>query len=199
MGLPGSGKGTQAELLKEKGFVQVSTGDIIRDAFKSKDRIVKQYEEKVANGGFLPDEIIFQLVNQAISKLPKDIPGFILDGAVRTLPQAEFIRKHDFIETVIFFELTEDIAYQRLSIRRVCPVCKKIYTSTETVCEKCGTELVKREDDSHESIHNRFEIYKEKTEPILEYLKDNFEFIKIDANPSVEEIHKEVLNALNLK
>lgn len=199
MGLPGSGKGTQAEILEEKGFVQISTGDIIRDAFKANDRIVKQYEEKVSNGGFLPDEIIFQLINQAISKLPKDINGYILDGAIRTLPQAEFAKKYELIDTVIFFELTEETAYERLSKRRVCPECRKIYTSNETICPKCNVQLIKRDDDSHEAIHNRFQIYKEKTKPILEYLKENFNFITLDANPSIEAISKEVHDALNLE
>ena len=199
MGLPGAGKGTQAELLEKRGFVQISTGDIIREAFKVNDRIVKPYEEKVSNGGFLPDEIIFQLVNQAISKLPKDIPGYILDGAIRTLPQAEFAKKHGFIDTVIFFDLTENTAYERLSKRMVCPRCKRIYSDKDFHCDRCNMDLVKREDDSHESIHNRFQIYKEKTEPILDYLKENFEFFSLDANPSIEEISKEVLDALDLE
>lgn len=198
MGLPGSGKGTQAELLKERGFMQISTGDIIREAFKANDRVVKQYQEKVEKGGFLPDEIIFQLINQAISKLPKDTYGFILDGAIRTLAQAEFAKKYELVDTIIFFDVTEDTAYERLSTRRVCPACKRIYTDKENICKFCEEKLAKREDDSHESIHNRFEVYKEKTEPTLEYLKSNFNFKKIDANRSVEDIHKDVLDFISI-
>jgi adenylate kinase len=199
MGLPGAGKGTQAELLSKKGFIQISTGDIIREALKSHDRIVKPYEEKMASGGLLPNEIIFQLINQTISKLPKDIPGYILDGAIRTLPQAEFARKYNFVDTVVFFMLSEDTAHKRLSTRKICPKCQGIYKDKDTLCEKCSEKLIIREDDNHEAIHNRFEVYKEKTEPILKYLKENFEFYSIDANPSVEEIHREVLDVLKLE
>ncbi|NCN51897.1 nucleoside monophosphate kinase [archaeon] len=198
MGLPGAGKGTQAELLEKFGFKQISTGDIIREAFKNHDKIIQPYEESINNGGFLPDEIIFQLIEKALSKFSEGTKGYILDGAVRTLPQAEYVKEHNLIDTVLFFELTEDTAYERLSSRMVCPNCKKIYSNKTTHCEKCNVDLIKRHDDSHEAIHNRFQIYKEKTEPVMPFLKENFEFIVLDANPSVEEIHKEVLKALEL-
>jgi len=197
MGLPGAGKGTQAELLKEQGFVQISTGDIIRAAIKSHDKIIEPYEETINAGGFLPDEIIFELEEKAVNELPEETPGYILDGAVRTLPQAEFAKEKGLVDEVVFFDLQEETATNRLSIRTVCPNCKKTF-GNETICPDCKTELIKRKDDSAETIHRRFVEYNEKTAPVLDFLKENFEFKIIDANSSVDKIHKSTVEALGL-
>jgi len=198
MGLPGAGKGTQAELLKEQGFVQISTGDIIRAAIKSHDKIIEPYEETINAGGFLPDEIIFELEEKAVNELPEETPGYILDGAVRTLPQAEFAKEKGLVDEVVFFDLQEETATNRLSIRTVCPNCKKTF-GNETICPDCKTELIKRKDDSAETIHRRFVEYNEKTAPVLDFLKENFEFKIIDANSSVDKIHKSTVEALGLQ
>lgn len=196
LGLPGAGKGTQAELLEKYKIHQISTGDVIRHS--TDERIIEYREEGYKKGEFLSDDLIFEIIKKAIADLPKDTEGYILDGAVRTLPQAEYVKEQKLIDEVIFFDLTEKTAEERLCTRQICPKCSAIYNSRSQICEKCKIELVKRKDDSEYVIHNRFKIYKEKTEPVISFLKENFKFTVVDANPSVEEIHKSTLEALGL-
>ena len=135
---------------------------------------------------------------KAVNELPEETPGYILDGAVRTLPQAEFAKEKGLVDEVVFFDLQEETATNRLSIRTVCPNCKKTF-GNETICPDCKTELIKRKDDSDETIHRRFVEYNEKTAPVLDFLKENFEFKIIDANSSVDKIHKSTVEALGLQ
>lgn len=169
--MPGAGKGTQAELLVEKGFIHISTGEVIRKALKNNDKILEPYKEFIAQGGLIPDEIIFELIQKEVEGKEK----YILDGAVRTLPQAEFVKDKKLIEEVIFFSLSEEVAEKRLLDRNEG-----------------------REDDNKETIHRRFKEYEQKTKPILDFLRENFEFHEIDANPSIEEINKKVIEVLKL-
>ncbi len=172
LGMPGSGKGTQAKLLAEKGFKHISTGDVIREAIKSNNPEIEKYKEYMAQGGLLPDEVIFDLIEKNVSGEDK----YILDGAVRTLPQAQFAKEKSLVDTVIFFTLNPEVAHKRLSDRNEG-----------------------REDDRKEIITKRFREYEEKTKPIINFLKENFEFHEIDANPTIEEIHKKVLEILKLE
>lgn len=169
--MPGSGKGTQAKLLEEKDFKHISTGDVIRKAIKNNNPEVEQYKEYMVQGGLLPDKIIFNLIENEV----RDVDNYVLDGAVRTLPQAKFAKEKKLIDTVIFFKLSPEIAQQRLLDRNEG-----------------------REDDRKEIIQRRFKEYEEKTKPILKYLKENFNFYEIDASPKPEEIHKKVVEVLKL-
>jgi adenylate kinase len=171
LGMPGAGKGTQAELLIEKGFVHISTGEVIRKALKNNDKILEPYKEFIAQGGLIPDKIIFELIEKEVEGKEK----YVLDGAVRTLPQAEFVKEKKLIEGVLFFTLNEETAEKRLLERNEG-----------------------REDDNKETIHRRFKEYENKTKPILDFLIENFEFHEIDANPTIEEINKKVLEILKI-
>lgn len=173
MGSPGAGKGTQAKLLEQFNIKHISTGDVIR---ASTDPEVVQYrEEGYKRGDLLSDDIIFKILKQEVSSLNESAKGYVLDGAVRTLKQAEYAKSHDLIDTVIFFSLTKEQAAQRLLERNEG-----------------------RSDDNPESIKHRFVEYEEKTKPVLDMLKNNFEFHKIDASPTIEEIHEEVVKKLRL-
>ncbi len=174
IGPPGSGKGTQAKLLGNYGIKQISTGDLIR---ASKDpKIVKYRNEDYNEGKLLPDDLIFGLIKDEISKLPKNSPGYILDGAVRTVPQAEYAHKNGLVKTVLYLNLNEKNATRRILSR--------------------GEG---RSDDNTESVKKRFAEYKAKTEPELPYLKKNFDFYEVDASKTIEEVNKEVLKILKLK
>lgn len=174
IGYPGAGKGTQAKLLEKYKLYQISTGDVIRN---SKDpRIIHYKQEGYKKGELLSDELIFEIIQQEISALPKSAKGYLLDGAVRTLPQAQYVKEHSLIEKVIYFELSKETATKRLLNRNEG-----------------------RTDDNPKSIENRFEEFNKKTAPILPYLKNHFQFYKINAEPTIEEINKEVLNVLDLK
>lgn len=176
IGMPGSGKGTQAKLLKQFGFAHISTGDIIRKAFKKKDPLVKKFKASIEKGNYLPDKLIFKLLQKYI---PKN-KSYILDGAIRTKPQTKFSLK--IIDEVIFFKLPKDIAIKRIEKRR-------------------KTSKEKRKDDSPETAKKRFEVYFQKTQPVLEILKKKCKknFHVIDASKSIKEIHKDVLRVLGLR
>jgi len=177
IGVPGAGKGTQAQLLEKYGFKHISTGDIIREAFKNKDPLLINYQEQYNKGILLSDELIFKLIENTI-KTSKS-KGYVLDGAVRTIPQAKFVVNKDLVEEVFYFSLSKDMAIKRLISRMEI------------------SEL-KRSDDNIETFENRFKVYQKQTSPVIDYLKTKVKFHKIDASLSVEEIHQEVLKILKL-
>lgn len=173
IGYPGAGKGTQAKLLKKYDLHQISTGEVIRN---SKDpRIVHYRKEGYKKGNLLSDDLIFEILKKEISNLPNSAKGYLLDGAVRTLPQAKYVKNHKLIEKVIYFELSKKTATKRLLKRHEG-----------------------RTDDTPKAIEHRFIEFKEKTKPVLDYLKENFEFYTINAEPTSKEIHKKVLRSLKL-
>lgn len=174
LGPPGAGKGTQAKLLPE--FYQISTGDIIRTAFVNDDPILSEYKSDIEQGGLLPDELIFNLIEQEIKKIPLDSKGYILDGAVRTLPQAKFVLGKRLGEIFVNFSLSEGIAKKRIENRR---------------------NIENRKEDSPNSVKKRFIDYNLQTPSILEYLfRKSSNYSSIDASPSIEEIHNNLLKIL---
>jgi|APSaa5957512622_1039677.scaffolds.fasta_scaffold10335_2 adenylate kinase len=175
IGVPGSGKGTQAKLLAEEGFKQLSTGDIIREAFQKNDPLIKPYEAEINKGGLLPDKITLQLIEKTISSFPKETRGIIFDGAVRTIDQAKYFIENRILDGTLFFTLLEEQAKKRLESR--------------------GEG---REDDAPEAIEKRFQVYNEKTKPILKYLKSNAPFHEADASGTIGDIHLDVKRILNI-
>lgn len=172
IGMPGAGKGTQAKMLVEKGFSHISTGDLIREAWKKEDPEIMKFKEHIEAGGFLPDENIFKLLEK---NLPKEGEGYILDGAVRTINQAKEVKKRKIVEEVVFFSIHKQVALERLHNRNES-----------------------RADDSPEAIEKRFEIYERETHPTVDYLKENFTFYEVDADFTPEEIHEDVLKTLGI-
>ena len=181
VGPPGSGKGTQAKLLQSYRLKHISTGALMRDAWKNKDPLLMPYKEEVEEGGFLPDDkIVFHLVENAIRTLG-NYKGYVLDGAVRNLNQAEIALEKGLVDEVIYFNLSNDEARKRLISRGL-------------------TAKVKRKDDRAEFIGKRFIDYRIKTKPILKYLKSHVKkYYEIDASPGIEAIHNEVVKVLGLK
>jgi len=171
IGPPGSGKGTQAELLKKYKFSHLSSGDLIRN---SNDPIIVKYRDiEYSKGKLLSDGLLFNLVEKNI---PKKSSKYILDGFIRTLPQAEYAKRKDLVNLVFYFSVDEKTAI------------KRILSQNEG-----------RADDNPSSIKKRFLEYREKTEPVLDYLRKNFEFYELDGSKSIKEVHKELLKILGLK
>lgn len=171
MGMPGAGKGTQAKLLEKKKIYQISTGDAIRKSRKKE--IIHYRNHSYTKGDLLSDEIIFDILKQEIKKLPKNAEGYVLDGAIRTLKQAKYAKKQGLIEEVIFYKLRKKTAVKRLFNRNEG-----------------------RTDDNPKAIKRRFEEYIKKTRPVLRFLKKNFKFHKINAEPTVREIHEETIKKI---
>jgi adenylate kinase len=179
VGMPGSGKGTQAERIEKYGFKHISTGDLLRDGWKKKDPLLLSYKESVESGNFLPDEVVFKIVLKEINSL-KNFKGYILDGAIRNLNQAKIFVEKGFFDEVFFFKLDEKTAEKR-------------------IINRARVSKEKRKDDSLESVKKRFNIYYSETQPILNFLKTHTKYHEIDASPSPEKINKEVLKVLGIK
>lgn len=194
LGPPGAGKGTLAEKVAEvHDLPHISTGVIFRTAIKSKTALGLRVQAVIDSGELVSDEITIELVKERLAK--KDaLKGFILDGFPRTIPQAEALSNIILIDHVVNFSIDDSDVIARLSGRRVCKSCGHNYhkdfmpPKVDNVCDNCGSELYIRDDDKKEAIIHRLEVYREQTEPLIEfYTKANL-LTSIDARPSTEEI-----------
>ncbi len=207
LGPPGSGKGTQAEKLEKSfGFRKISTGDILRDAVKRGTELGKLAQSFINRGELVPDEVMISLVEEVLRKTEG---GFILDGFPRTLEQArsldEMLTKLGReVKAVLFFNVPEDEIVKRLSSRRICPNCHAVYnlvTNPPKVagkCDKCGVDLIIRDDDQPETVRRRIEVYRKDTKPVADYYRKKGILIEIDATGSPEEVFEKVKKALRL-
>lgn len=204
LGPPGAGKGTQSQLLKERdGFVQISTGDILREAVKSQTPLGIEAKKFMDEGKLVPDELIINLIAEKLEELENK--NIIFDGFPRTVKQAEalkelLIKKGRKIDAVILFLISDEEIIKRLSGRRVCPNCGTVYhviynpPKDDNVCDKCGTPLIQRDDDKEEVIKKRLEVYHQQTAPLIDYYKDSI--VKVDATANPEEVYKTIKSVL---
>ncbi|MBW2979692.1 adenylate kinase [Candidatus Woesearchaeota archaeon] len=177
-GPPGSGKGTIASIVKkELGIPHISTGDLLREEVKNKTDLGIKAKSYMDRGELVPDDLVLEVLKRRIEK-PDCKNGFILDGYPRNVEQAKTLDRTFKIDYIFNFVLSEDEIIRRLSNRRICPKCGAIYNlismppKTPGICDQCGTALIQREDDKPEAIRERLKIYKEQTEPVLEYYGD---------------------------
>ena len=194
LGAPGAGKGTIAKMLVEQyGIVQISTGDILRQAVKEGTQVGKKAAEYMNTGKLVPDEVIMDIIKERIAR-PDCAKGFIFDGFPRTIPQAEALEKllaanNMTIDAIINLEVPEDVVLKRLTSRRTCsnPDCQAIYNiytmppKKEGICDKCGSKLVQRDDETEEAIKVRLATYYEKTQPLIDYYKSNKAYFAVSS------------------
>jgi adenylate kinase len=180
LGPPGAGKGTYASRLTPiLGLPHISTGDIVRDEIKAQTELGNTIREYSDKGELVPDEIIIKLLAKRLRK-PDCERGFILDGFPRTIKQAEALDKISKIDLVINLNVPDDIIIKRLSNRLTCKKCGTIYNKLtlkpkrDNICDECGGQLYQREDDKPEVIQERLNVYRKRTEPLIEcYKKKN--------------------------
>lgn len=204
LGAPGAGKGTQAQILSDKfGIPAISTGAIIRGAIKSETptgRLAKDYIEK---GELVPDQVVIDIIKERLSE--SDCKnGFILDGFPRTIPQAEALfRLGVMIDKVVDIEVDDNLIIARLSGRRECPVCGATYhvlnnpSKDGKNCDKCGKELVMRQDDNPETIKSRLDVYHGQTEPLIEFYKAKGNLLVVDGASDLDTTTEEILKGLS--
>ncbi|MFB0527951.1 MAG: adenylate kinase [bacterium] len=208
LGPPGSGKGTQAKRIAEKyGLPHVSSGDILRAGLREEGYLDRETREIVRSGRLVPDRIAVEIVKKRLGE--EDCgKGFILDGFPRTLPQAEslngFLQESDIpIDRVLYLELSEGEAVKRLSGRRICPHCGATFhllfhpPRSPGICDRCGTQLSQREDDSEVTVRERMKTYQKETHPLIEYYQTRGVLAKINANRSIEEVFKDLCKVLD--
>ena len=205
LGPPGSGKGTQADVLKKHLQIpSISTGDILRDAIQRETPVGLRAKEYMDAGGLVPDEVIIGILIDRISKQDcKD--GYILDGAPRTLVQAEALDEQGIkLDVVLSFEISDDDIIERLGGRRVCPKCGATYhiaskpPEKDGICDNCGTALTIRSDDEKETIRNRLEAYHKETEPLKGFYKAQGILKAVQSVPGVDETTALVFETLGI-
>ncbi|MBO4548363.1 MAG: adenylate kinase [Abditibacteriota bacterium] len=207
-GPPGAGKGTQAaRLSRALGVPHISTGDMLREAISRETAVGLSAKGYMDKGFLVPDEIVLGIVKD---KIAADCPeGFILDGFPRTIPQAEgldaLLAGLDMpLEAVVDLELESRIIVERLSSRMVCPGCGEPYNTRskkparEGICDVCGCEIIRREDDMPDAIQNRLDTYSRLTAPLISYYRDKGILKGIDASGSINEIERLIRDALGV-
>ena len=202
---PAAGKGTQAEkVVEEFNIPHISTGEILRDVSKEDSEVGHYVLETLKSGNLVKDEITYQLVKERLQK--DDCKnGYIIDGFPRNIEQA---KEYDRIlnelgydvGNVILVDVSEETLAKRITGRRLCEDCGTAYNlnigglqpQVESVCDKCGGKLYQRSDDNLESFNTRYNTYKEKTEPIIDYYAKKGVLKKVDGDRPVEEVYKDV-------
>ena len=207
LGAPGSGKGTQAKkLMADKNIPQVSTGDMLREAVANGTRFGLKAKAVMDAGNLVPDEVVLGIISERLS-LPDAEEGFILDGFPRTTQQA--LDLEDLLDelgtpldTAVLMDVDFDILMKRLTGRRTCSLTGKllnIYFSTQDELDECtnaGGELIQREDDNEETIGNRLNVYRENTEPLIDFYKQRGKLTTIDAEGPIDEVYGRLTAAL---
>ncbi len=198
LGPPGAGKGTIAQrVCEKKNIPQISTGDILRDAAKKDDEFGRSVKEIMEKGQYVDDETMAKIVKNRLGE-PDTANGFILDGYPRTVKQAELLESileelGKKLSAILLIQASEETVVSRLSGRRQCKNCNRIYhvknipPKEEGKCDECGGEVFQRDDDKPDAIKERLRIYSEKTAPLVGFYKEKGLIKEIDANGEIEE------------
>lgn len=196
LGAPGSGKGTLSELLiKKYNFHHISTGDLFRKIVEENSELSSEIKKFMSLGKLVPDELTNKLARREIEKLENC--NIILDGYPRNVEQAEFLNNFITIDMAIYLDVNEDIIVKRLTGRRICDKCGKIYNiyfsdiKQENICNECGGILIQRKDDEPQTIADRLKVYYKYTYPLVDYYKKQDKLFEINGEIGKEEIEKQ--------
>lgn len=208
MGPPGAGKGTQASRLADsEGICKISTGDLLREAVAESSELGREAEGYMKAGELVPDDLILGLVDEVLDR-PFCETGAVFDGFPRTVEQAEGLgrslqKRGESLDRVMVIEVPEDELVARLSGRRVCKSCGKMYhirfdpPRVEERCDECGGELVQRPDDRPETIKRRLAVYEEETQPVREHYEQRVGVTAIDGHRGIDEVAAEIRRRLD--
>ncbi len=188
LGPPGAGKGSLAvKVAQDYKIPHISTGDIFRANIKNQTPLGIKVKAIIDSGSLVSDDLTCELVKDRLSQ-PDCANGYILDGFPRTIPQAEMFAEICPDVKVVNFVIKDEIVIRRLSTRRVCKACGANFNvltlppKVEGVCDKCGGELYQRDDDKQESILHRMDVYREQTEPLINFYKNKGSITDLDAS-----------------
>ena len=208
LGAPGAGKGTQAQMIADKfNIPHISTGDIFRANIKNGTELGKKAKEFMDKGQLVPDELTVQLLLDRVAN--DDCKnGYVLDGFPRTNPQAdvldsELTKLGDKVDFAINVDVPDENIVRRMSGRRACLKCGATYhiehipPKKEGICDKCGSELVQREDDKPETVQNRLSVYHEQTQPLIDYYDKKNILKTVDGTKDMQEVFSNIVGILN--
>ncbi len=202
LGPPGAGKGTQAVKLAERlGVPHVSTGDILRRNVRENTKLGQLAQSYMKAGKLVPDDLVIQMVAARLRD-PDAQKGFILDGFPRNLSQAVALEPLTKIDAVVSMFLDPEDLVKRSTGRRICPKDNSVYHLLTNPpkrtgrCDKCGSELIQRDDDKEETVRARVTVYEEQTTPLIAHYKGKGLLKDVYASGHIEEVHQRILQAL---
>lgn len=209
MGPPGAGKGTQAKRLVDKfGMVHLSSGDILRAERSAGSELGEKLKSYMDAGELVPDEVVVEIMAGAIARQdPRQ--GLLLDGFPRTIVQAKALdeqldRLGLPLEAVLVIEADGSLLVDRITGRRSCPKCGRVYhvknipPAKEGICDVCGAELVQREDDTEAVVRQRLAAYRKQTEPVIEYYAaSGRKMVRLDGAAPLEQVAQQAAEALS--
>ena len=205
LGAPGAGKGTQAKQIADS-IPHISTGDIFRANIKNGTELGKKAKQYMDQGALVPDELTCDLVMDRIQQ--DDCKnGFVLDGFPRTIPQAEALdaalgKINEKMDYAIDVDVPDENIVNRMSSRRACLNCGATYhlisipPKVEGICDRCGSEIVLREDDKPETVQKRLKVYHEQTQPLIDYYKNQGILKSVDGTQPMDEVFKAIVTIL---
>lgn len=199
LGAPGAGKGTQAKMIADKYSVpHISTGDIFRANIKNDTELGRKAKTYMDQGLLVPDELVVDLIMDRF-KEADCANGYVLDGFPRTIPQAEALDNAlkaigENVDYAIDVEVPDENIVTRMSGRRACVGCGATYhivynpTKAENVCDRCGKELILRDDDKPETVQKRLAVYHEQTQPLIDYYKNKGVLKEVDGTADMNDV-----------
>ena len=216
MGAQGSGKGTQAAIIGPKlGLEKVAPGDLFRAAIAEETELGKQIKVIYDRGDLIPDELTNAIVRERLEMIAQrretgELNGALFDGFPRTAGQAEALdeilaEQQDRVDAVVEIQVPRERLIERLSGRRVCPVCGAVYhleadpPRIQGQCDNEGATLIQREDDTPEAIRRRLEIYDEQTAPLLNYYDTKGVLTRVDGDQAIESVTEAIMAAVPRK
>jgi len=209
LGAPGSGKGTQAQrLMADQGILQISTGDLLRDAVARGTTLGRQAKAAMDAGELVSDEIVLGMIRERLQG-PDAARGFVLDGFPRNLAQAAALEQvlaelGQPLDAAILLHVDFDVLLKRLTGRRTCSLTGKllnVYFSPQSELDACtaaGGELVQRADDNEETIARRLDVYRAQTEPLIAYYRERGLLHKVAGEGEMDVVHERLLEALGV-
>lgn len=207
LGPPGAGKGTQAEYIVERyNIPHISTGDIFRENIKNNTELGKKAKSYMDKGLLVPDELVIELVEDRLNKDDAK-EGFLLDGFPRTVAQAVSLdsildKNDDKLTKVINISVDPEILIERAVGRRVCKTCGMTYhvkfnpPKEEGICDKDGTKLIQRDDDTEETVKTRISVYFDQTAPLIDYYRAQNLLVDIYGAKDIDKVFEDIVNGL---
>ena len=207
LGPPGAGKGTQAEYIVERyNIPHISTGDIFRENIKNNTELGKEAKSYMDKGLLVPDDLVIALVEDRLNKDDAK-EGFLLDGFPRTVAQAVSLdsildKNDDKLTKVINISVDPEILIERAVGRRVCKTCGMTYhvkfnpPKEEGICDKDGTKLIQRDDDTEETVKTRISVYFDQTAPLIDYYRAQNLLIDIDGAKDIDKVFNDIVIGL---
>lgn len=203
MGLPGAGKGTQAEqIVEDYGIPHISTGDMFRSAIKNETELGLKAKSFMDAGSLVPDEVTIGIVRERLSQ-EDCVKGFLLDGFPRTIAQAEALEEilstlGRELDYVLNIHVPEELLLERLTGRRVSPTSGKTYhviynpPKVEGKCDVDGSDLIQRDDDKPETVKTRLEVNQQQAQPLIDFYESKGYLKHIDGNRDINDVYKDI-------